>query len=235
MNKVKLSTAIAAIIICAASCGGQQPKTSSEATDAADTLAVVPQSETIEVEIILQKLNLDAIPAEAGYTGNLCEAYRYTDKTGDNMLILTETEVITWEDDEDFLSNKAIYAHRFLKKSNTWEEAWQFYHPVEECMNYPVAEFVRGALSVTDLDGDGVAEIWLVYISSCRGDFSPDELSIRMYEGSEQYGMTGEKRMKFADDYIGGEYTFDKKFTDRNTYPAFREHADMLWNKYVEY
>ena len=44
MNKQLFLTAIAAVMISAASCGGQQPKTTaSETTDATDTLAVAPQ------------------------------------------------------------------------------------------------------------------------------------------------------------------------------------------------
>ena len=67
-------------------------------------------------------------------------------------MILTETEVTTTEDkDGNTLSCKAIYAYRFLKKGNNWEEAWQVLHSEDECINYPVAEFVKEAFTITDL------------------------------------------------------------------------------------
>ena len=64
-------------------------------------------------------------------------------------MILTETEVTTSEDDDgNLLSYKAIYAYRFLKKDNSWKEEWSVHHSEDECINYPVAEFVKESFSI---------------------------------------------------------------------------------------
>ena len=220
-NLRHLRAFIILLTVLASACGQRQPQ----------------KLETIAVQVAdiqPQRLNPEDIPDAAKYTGNFSEAYRYVDKTGENIVILAETEVTTSEDEDgDIIAHKAIYAHRFLKKNNHWEETWKAYHHESECFNYPVAEFVKGAFSVTDLDNDGVAEIWLVYISSCRGDFSPDKMFIRLHDNRAVYMMTGERILKFGDDVIGGEYTFDEKFSNSNTPQAFREYGVMLWEKYV--
>ena len=56
-------------------------------------------------------------------------AWTYTDKTGENIVLLAETEVMEWGETADgvTLSNKDVYAHRFLKVDGQWEEVWRVY------------------------------------------------------------------------------------------------------------
>jgi hypothetical protein len=44
---------------------------------------------------------------------------------------------MVWEEIEDgpVTSNKAIYAHRFLKKDNVWEEIWKVHDMEFACIN----------------------------------------------------------------------------------------------------
>jgi len=104
-----------------------------------------------------------------------------------------------------------------------------------ECKNKPVAEFVREAFTITDLDGDGVAEIWLMYIKSCRGDVSPHNMFLRMYAGEEVYTLTGETRLVLSDgSVVGGEYAIDDNFLNNNTPSAFVDYAKSLWEKHIQ-
>ena len=225
MNTIQLILYIQLILILtvvAASCGQRQ--TGEHIRD-----------DKVEHEgINVQRINLNELPEDVWYMGDFSEAYRYFDQTGENIVILTETEVATSEDDDgNTLSYKAIYAHRFLKKDSNWKEEWRAHHYEDECINYPVAEFVKESFSITDLDNNGVAEIWLVFISSCHGDISPNKLFIRMDDGEAIYMMSGERRLKLSEEFIlGGDYTFDEKFTDSNMPLAFREYAVGLWEKY---
>jgi len=184
-----------------------------------------------------QKLNPAHIPVGIRYMGNLVEAYKYADNTGENIVITAETKVTTNEvEGGDFLSNKALYAHRFLKKNGKWEEVWKVYDMEFECMNYPVAEFVKGALSITDIDNNGTAEIWLMYLKSCRGDVSPNSMFLRMYDNKDVYTMTGESKLSLPAEYgvaMGGKYTLDKKFLNKKTPPAFVDFAKSLWKKHI--
>ena len=236
-NRVQTSLIVtAAWLLLAASCGQRQSQTAGEGNASLKFSKAEERNEISPETLLLQRIYSQDIPGDAGYIGDLSEAYRYMDKTGENIVILTETEVTTTEDEDgNIVSYKAIYAYRFLKKNNKWEEAWRVLHYEDECINYPVAEFVKEAFAITDLDKNGVAETWLVFISSCHGDISPDKLFIRMDDGEAVYKMTGERRLKFSDDYIiGGSYAFDEKFTDSLTPQAFKEYAVKLWEKQVD-
>jgi len=191
--------------------------------------------------IRLQTLTSADIPGEIGYQGDLIEVYGYTDNTGENIVMLTETDVMQWGETEDglILSNKTIFAYRFLKNNDNWEEVWRVYEMEFECEHYPIAEFVKGALSVTDLDNDGIAEIWLMYVKSCKGGVDPDAMFLRMYDNEEVYTMKGETKLELSDGtekvIMGGEYIFDNKFLHQNTPPAFVDFAKKLWEKHVNY
>ena len=212
MKKI-LFLATAALLISVASCG--QPAT-----------------------IRLQQLNESDLPGDIGYQGDWVTACQYIDKTGENIVLLTETEVMAWEDETDegvILSNKALYAHRFLKVGGQWEEVWRVYDMEFECMNYPVTEFVKEAFAITDLNKDGVAEIWLMYIKSCKGGVDPDNMFLRMYEGEEVYTLTGTTLLVLSDEYRdGGEYVMDDKFLNKNTPAAFVDYAKALWEKHIQ-
>ena len=43
------------------------------------------------------------------------------------------------------------------------------------------------SVKITDLDGDGLAEVWLAYEMWCKGDVSPSKLKVIMYEGSRKH------------------------------------------------
>ena len=227
MNKLIL-TATAAIIILAASCGQNAPKRQSNADG-------TEQATEQQAAITVQKITESDLPDDIGYQGDLIKACRYTDKTGESLVILTETEVLAWEDEGDYISTKGLYAYRFLKVNEQWEEVWRVYDMECECINYPVVEFVKKAFSITDLDKDGVAEIWLMYIKSCHGDVSPNNMYLRMYAGEEVYTMTGETLLVFSDEYsVGGEYVMDDKFLNKNTPSAFVDYAKDLWEKHIQ-
>ena len=233
MNRI-LILATSALFLFSTACG--QKSSSPQTNSPQDTKTSV--ADTKQETILLQKLTSDAIPGEIGYQGDLVEGYRYTDKMGDNIVICTETGVMVWDEPEDglVLSNSVLYAYHFLKKGNDWEEIWKVYDMEFECVNYPVAEFVKGSLSITDLNNDGVAEIWIMYIKSCKGDVSPDAMFLRMYDNEEIYTMTGENRIKISDGdsetVWGGEYTMDDRFLNRNTPAKFVEYAKEMWGKY---
>jgi hypothetical protein len=184
-----------------------------------------------------QKLNESDIPGEIGYQLDFVEGYRYTDKTGENIVFATEGGVMEWGEDDDgvTLSNKDLRAYRFLKVDGQWEEVWRVYDMEFECKNNPVAEFVAGAFSITDLDNDGVAEIWLLYIKSCKGGDDPDNMFLRMYADEEVYTLTGKTRLVLSDgSVVGGEYAMDDNFLNNNTPSAFVDYAKSLWEKHIQ-
>jgi hypothetical protein len=225
MKKSIILTAAAALMIFAASCGETAPKQQSNADGA----------EEQQTAITVKKITEKDLPTEISYQDDFVEGYRYTDKTGDNIVFITEGEVTEWGRDKDgyILSNKDLRAYRFLKTDNEWEEVWRVYDMEFECFHYPVAEFVKGAFSITDLNNDGIAEIWMIYVKSCLGGVDPANMYLRMYNDENIFTMTGETKIIFTDGYsIGGEYEIEN-LSPHKTPPEFVEYAKELWKKHI--
>jgi hypothetical protein len=186
-------------------------------------------------QIVPHLLVLSEIPGEAGYMGDIVEAYKYTDSTGDNIVLLTETEVMDVSIDEDTpMFNKGLYAYRFQKKGDAWEEAWRVYHSKDDCPHFPVAQFVKGAFTLTDLNSDGEAEVWLVYVSSCHDNASPNYLYTTMETVNRQYNTYGECLLKLPNgDSMGGGFAFCDNFANATTPPAFLDFAETLREKHI--
>ena len=192
-------------------------------------------------QIRMQKLSVNKIPGEIAYQGDVVEAYTYTDKTGENIVILAESDVMETAENEygDVEYYKNLYAYSYLKKGNDWEENWRLYDNSEECFNHPAAEFVKGSFSLTDLNNDGIAETWIMYIKSCKGDVSPDPMFLIMNDNVQfTYTISGLTKVLMSDgvdDFImvGGEYELDERFLHRNTPLAFVNFAKDMWEKHL--
>jgi hypothetical protein len=107
---------------------------------------------------------------------------------------------------------------------------WRVYDYNKDCPVDLMLYFIEKTFAVTDLDNNGLAEIWLMYKNSCQGDVSPVPTKIIMYEGSKKYALRGESRVLFsATEFIGGNFTLDDNFKNGNA--AFRQYAEKLWSK----
>lgn len=108
------------------------------------------------------------------------------------------------------------------------QKAWSMSDGIDECM-FDLVYKARKP-EITDLDGDGIKEVWLIYYQTCVSDVSPAQMKILVYERKEgethKYALRGETYNKF--EKIGGEFKADFKGAD----PALLEHAKKLWNKY---
>ena len=167
--------------------------------------------------------------------GQLVKAVRYADVTGDNLLLLTETDIVVKAEtkDGDETRSKDLFARRFLlKNGGAVEQVWRVTDYMRDCdLDGFDARFITDAFRITDLDNNGLAEIWVPYILQCAGDPGPMTMKIIMYEGDKKYAVRGETRSSVGDNtYAGGEYTLDPAFTGS---PAeFRHFATQLWEKY---
>ena len=168
-------------------------------------------------------------------SGNVVKAVRYTDATGDNLLLLTETDKFVKPDRKHPREgkDKELFAHRFLLKNDgSVQQVWQMMDYVYDCeLDGMDAAFDLDAFRLTDLDNNGVAEIWMTYALGCRGDPSPLTMKIIMYEGGKKYAVRGETRSRVtATEYAGGSYTLDAAFASG---PAeFAAFARQLWEQY---
>ncbi len=205
----------------------------------------VPQSVTdtsaANIGDISKPVLLDSseIPSEIKFEGKIKDAIRWKDSSGENIVITSETGIYqsTKFKHESDGSDAELFAYHFIKTNGSFQQTWKVYDFISDCPVDIVTEFVDSTFQLTDLDQDGIAEIWMMYKTACHGDVSPLDMKIIMYEGSQKYAIRGEdKVMHGVDDngekmYMGGEYTTDAAFSRG---PAeFLEFAKKLWKENI--
>jgi hypothetical protein len=175
------------------------------------------------------------LPAGIDYQGVVSDAVVVSDKNGASIIVITETAVQpskTWPDSKE----KEMFVYRYITQSEGPRLLWKVYDFVKECPLDTDATFLGGAeakgITVTDLDNDNDAEVWMAYRLICRGDVSPGEVKIIMYEGKTRHAMRGKSKVKVSPtDYDGGSFTIDQ---DLEKAPqVFKDYAKQLWEKIV--
>ncbi|MFN4316381.1 MAG: M949_RS01915 family surface polysaccharide biosynthesis protein [Chitinophagaceae bacterium] len=189
-------------------------------------------TQTCSAQFKLTKLDKNSIPKSIQYTGNIKQAARWTDSTGDNIVILTLTNKTQSKNAPDNgYTDGALYAYHYLLSGDSTKQTWKVYNYVKECPVDMFLYFVDKTFSVTDLNKDGKAEVWIMYKVSCQGDISPIPMKIIMYQDNKKFAVRGTTRTQIsATDYMGGEYSFDESF--KNTPAEFRQYAEKLWKQH---
>lgn len=181
-------------------------------------------------DIILTKLTKSELPKGISYKGNLKEAVRWIDESGVNLVITSETGDIQSKSapSEDY-REAALFAHHYLLFEDSISQTWKVSDFIKECPLDIAANFVKNTFQVTDLDKDGTAEVWMMYIITCTGDVSPAEMKIIMYEGIQKYAVRGHNKVDVGNGQLeGGDYKFDKVLDKAPA--AFKDFAKKLWN-----
>ena len=168
-------------------------------------------------------------------SGDIVAIQRYTDTTGNNLVLLMERKVVA-ENSAELESNartKELFAQRFaLQKEGGVTNAWKISDAVQDCeLDEFEAAFITEAFHVTDLNNNGESEVWVPYILNCAGSPGPKPVKIIMYEGEKKYVVRAETRFQVTEGvFEGGDYSLDKSFTDG---PAeFKAFAVELWEKH---
>lgn len=181
------------------------------------------------------KIDSAQAPKALNYKGNFKDGFRWKDKTGEYVVITSETGVyingnFSHENDG---SDAEVFAQCYSLENN--QLVWKVNDFVKDCMVDIEAEFKKNTLAITDLDKNGIAEVWMMYKTACKGDVSPSDLKVIMYEGKQKFAMRGETKIRTGMEdhgkpvFEGGSYTFDKAFQQGPK--AFRDYAETLWNK----
>lgn len=185
-------------------------------------------------QIKTTNLDLTKLPNGIKVTGKIKTAVRWTDKMGDNIVLTTETgeKKSKKEEPTDDFREAALYAYHYIVGKDNTVLTWKIYDFIKDCPFDIEANFVKNTFQVTDLNNDGVAEVWLMYKTVCHSDVSPCDMKIIMYQGQQKYAIRGQNKVQVSDkEFYGGDYKFDKAFADGPK--EFLEFAKKLWDKNI--
>lgn len=178
------------------------------------------------------KMDPSKLPKGMKYEGKIKNAIRWTDSFGDNIVLTTETgETRNKSLSGEYNKNAALYAYHYNIKDSL-RLTWKVHDLITDCEVDVEANFVKNTLQVTDLNKDGVGEVWLMYKTACRGDVSPADMKIIMYQGQQKFAMRGQNKVQVSEkEFYGGEYKFDKAFIEAPQ--EFKIFAKKLWDKNI--
>jgi hypothetical protein len=164
------------------------------------------------------------------YKGQIKEGKRWKDKRGENIVILTQTGVY-WSSVYEATRGAKLFAYHFIKSADsTFKEVWKISEVVDECAFDIRCDFFSNSLTVTDLDGDGIAEVGFAFAKGCKSESGPDEKKLIFYEGKDLYQIKGTTSVIKGTQQLGGEKQVEKKFEEAPD--AFLEFANKQWNKF---
>jgi len=189
-------------------------------------------SPVVNGQIKSQPIAKSALPKSIRYQGKLVQALQFQDNTGTYITLTTATGEQPQKGDDEFRQAQ-LYGYLYqLKANGQTTRNWQLHDLMSDCNLDLVAEFVPGSLSITDLNKDGKAEIWVAYRLACNGDISPSELKVVMHEGTTKYAKRGIGKIKIGNAIQpdGGEITSDEF---KKAPLSFKQYAGKLWNKYL--
>jgi hypothetical protein len=103
---------------------------------------------------------------------------------------------------------------------------------VEACDADVTLAFHDDAFTVTDLDGDGYAEITFAYELGCRSDVSPNDYKLLVLQNGTKYILRGRTSIATRDAQqpaAGGDFTPDP--AKRKWPAALYQHAIEVWQR----
>jgi len=172
-----------------------------------------------------------ALPAGIQTQGKIVAGARWRDRLGENLLVAAQTGGLPSRGpgcgaDADPCQDAEVYAAHYLVRPGGVELLWKLTDFERNCPFDLYAGFLPDSLTITDLDGDGLAESTLLYKLSCRSDVSPARLKLILHEGKTKYAIRGTTRTYG----VGGEKTVDPALYQ---IAPFQRFARERWNRFV--
>ena len=168
--------------------------------------------------------------------GKVLKSRAFIDKMGENYIYLNSTGNYRSHhpSDGDVCSNIDIFAYAYRGDSYTEPTLlWKMNDFVHDCIASAECQFSEDSPIITDLNQNGIKEVWLITYLGCRGDVSPLGMKILMYEDGKKYALRGETFIHVDGMDLGGNYKKDQAFA--NGPKEFLKFADKLWNMHKNF
>lgn len=192
-------------------------------------------------------IGYEQIPRSIKLKGDLVDAWKWEDLNGENLLILSSESSFGGYDE-----SRNLYGTHFARQGGSYEMVWKMTDYEKDCYWDLTCGFLPGSTTVTDLDGDGFAEVKVQYELACREGPSGATMKILMYENGKKRALRGSRWLNpytntnkqypynltemckdnFPPrDYNGGQYESEREFQDAP--PIFLDFVREEWKKYV--
>jgi len=182
-------------------------------------------------KIRTSKVNVNALPKEVSYSGYVVYSARWKDKAGEHVFIATETGVTNTTDSSGSILKNALFTAKHYLINDSTTLTWTESDSVMNCAHTLQAGFVQSQFNITDMDKDGVAEVWMMLKTACHSDVSPANLQLVIREREQRYTMIGTEKTRLSkNDVIGGEFTINNDF--REGQELFLNKAKNVWHTY---
>lgn len=192
-----------------------------------DTLKKVEEKDTV----IIESTDVNFIKSNFKFKGKLQEFVKWKDGEGTHISFSTLTDVQERENTEfdEYTKNRELYVYHYVQSNGAFQNAWNISDYVRDCPVDLTLSFVKKSLHVTDLNKNGIAEVWSMHRSACRGDVSPSTLKLIMYEGANKHKMEGNAIVQLSEnEFDGGNITHTVGFKKGD---AFFDYAQKYWKK----
>lgn len=168
---------------------------------------------------IVNALGQTVLPSFVDYTSADSDTLTWKDKQGLHFLLMETSDIVKGEEPQTH--SQSIHITHALQQKEKITETWSYEDGEYDCP-VDVRTIFRAAPRFSDLNNNGIYEMWFIIEKFCKGDISPSQIQIIMVdEKGQKYKLDGEAKQTFPDGNIyGGEYdlkdfkTLPEKYVD---------------------
>lgn len=159
-----------------------------------------------------------------------CQNFYYSDFKNDTVSInIDNEEKIIYE--ETYKQNAEIFCYHYKLENNKYKLEWKLYDNSLKCPVDAIAKFIEKSIEITNLNKNETPEIWIMYSTACKGDVSPNNLYLIMYEGDNKYKIQGTSLIDYIkNEKYGGEINYKDNF---NNDKVLLNYALKKWQKNI--
>lgn len=167
------------------------------------------------------------VPSDMKYTGSVVAMAQWKDRSGSNILFITETAENSNEDNR----SKELFGYHYVTDDEGNRLLWKINDFIKDCPVDLTLDYIDRSLIITDLDKNGIGESSFLYKMSCKGDVSADDMKLIMHEDKNKYAIRGTMNLMMnGQELEKGRMKVDPSFDDAPE--TFLEFAKDHWSKF---
>jgi hypothetical protein len=156
----------------------------------------------------VDSLTREFVPSDTLYNGKFIEGKKWTDKNGENILIVARKGPIKFKDKGMYYWRAIFTINRYIRQENGYKLYTSFSDSLIEGADIPTwLALLPNSSCVTDLDSNGIAETTHLFCHKFSSDVQPPDMKLVFNDGKKNYILLGQ--MFFMEGSIVNLDTFD--------------------------